>query len=673
METLNFIWNIFKVAFGLGFVIFIHELGHFLLAKWNGVKVEKFSIGFGPTLVGFRRGETEYVLAAVPLGGFVKMLGEGPDEEASKLTDPRAFTNKTVGARMAIISAGVIMNVILGLGCFVFAYGQGMDEMPAIIGSVDAGSPAYEAGLRAGDEIIAIDGRGDLSFNSMTLKVVFSGQGQVLHFDVKRPGQDGLIGLDIQPRREAGSERPTIGVRPSRSLGVLFFDPPAGMKNPPEYPKNESVDGHRRLDTVVALGPPGQAPSHVEKHLEYDRSVARFQDKPLTHVIERREGPLDEPGPVLERFEIELPPVNFVDFGFRLTIEPISGVQKGSLADQAGFRKGDRIVKFNGQDDFDPMKLPSLCHQNAGKPVSFEVERTAPDGKHTTHTITVTPDDTPPWTKPIYSNLPLDVSGLGFCYPVTTHIVSVKPGSPAANARLKPGDVINSITLPPRKPAEPSKGKTSKGAAQAPRSETIKFDDASPAWVKAFWMLQYSPLEPVSMVVNNASKPIELTAQADPEWFYPTRGLEFIPLYRKLPPQGVASALRRGWDDTLENILSIYAMIRGLAQGRVGPEGVAGPLRIAQVAYETARSSLTDLIRFLGILSINLAVINFLPIPPLDGGQMLFLAAEKVRGRPLPDSALSAGILIGIFLVFCLMIAVTYQDVTWYIKNWAGL
>ena len=119
--------------------------------------------------------------------------------------------------------------------------------------------------------------------------------------------------------------------------------------------------------------------------------------------------------------------------------------------------------------------------------------------------------------------------------------------------------------------------------------------------------------------------------------------------------------------------MGIYAMFRSLAQGRVGPGGVAGPLRIAQVAYDTARSSVTDLIHFLGILSINLAVINFLPIPPLDGGQMLFLAAEKIRGRPLPDSALSAGILIGIFLVICLMVFVTYQDISWYIKNWAGL
>ena len=81
LETLSWsgrLWNVFKVLFGLGFVIFIHELGHFVLAKWNGVKVEKFSIGFGPTLMGFKRGETEYVIAAVPLGGFVKMLGEEP-------------------------------------------------------------------------------------------------------------------------------------------------------------------------------------------------------------------------------------------------------------------------------------------------------------------------------------------------------------------------------------------------------------------------------------------------------------------------------------------------------------------------------------------------------------------------------------------------------------------
>src|SRR5262245_39943739 len=245
--------NILKVAVGLGFVIFIHELGHFLLAKWNGVKVEKFSIGFGRTIFGFRRGETEYVLAAIPLGGFVKMLGEGQEDEANKSTDPRAYPNKSVLARMAIISAGVIMNVFLGLACFVYAYGQGMDEVPARIGAVKPGSPAYDAGIRPGDEIVAIDGRSDISFNTMTLKVFLSGAGQRVRFDIKRPGRKDLIHLTIEPRREDTDEVPKIGVAPASSLELAdppYLRPPglAGdlMKKPP---------GLKPGDRLVAFGP----------------------------------------------------------------------------------------------------------------------------------------------------------------------------------------------------------------------------------------------------------------------------------------------------------------------------------------------------------------------------------------------------------------------------------
>jgi regulator of sigma E protease len=124
----------------------------------------------------------------------------------------------------------------------------------------------------------------------------------------------------------------------------------------------------------------------------------------------------------------------------------------------------------------------------------------------------------------------------------------------------------------------------------------------------------------------------------------------------------VATALQRGWDDTIENILSIYAMIRSLAQGRVSPKQLGGPGTIGYVAFESARQGLTELVRFLGILSINLAVLNFLPVPPLDGGQFLFLCAEKVRGRPLPDSALILGQYVGLVLVVCLMVFVLYQD-----------
>jgi len=676
LATLSTFWNIAQVVIGLGFVIFFHELGHFLLAKWNGVKVEKFSIGFGPTLMGFTRGETEYVIAAVPLGGFVKMLGEGMEDEANKSTDPRSFTNKSVGARMAIITAGVIMNVILGLACFVYAYGQGMVDRPAIVGGVGAGSPAYDAGMRAGDEIVAVDGKQDISYTGMTLKVRLSGHDQALHFDVKRRGQDNLIGMDIRPRREPGVDYPTIGVLPTTSLDAGLLEAPAGMTDPPSFPGDPPTAEHKSVETLVAAGPPGTEPIPMRDIQDYNNLLAKFQDKPLVHVFERKEKP---EGSALKRYEITIPPAHFVDFGFRLTMEPVNGVQKGSPAEKAGFRTGDRIVKVNGKDDFDPMQLPSICYDHAGKPMTFEVLREGAEGPKTV-SLTATPDDSSPWTEMVLPQEPLEVSGLGLCYPISAHIQAVRPESPAARAGLKPGDVISAVGFPAHPKTEASRpreqekdriGGTSKDTKEV--EDMIKLDDKSPSWVSIFRALQFRPSGPVSLVVNNSSNPVRIMPEPDLNWSLPDRGLRFLDLVRKLPPQSIGAALRRGVDDTLENILSIYAMIRGLAQHRVGPKSVAGPVKIVQVAYAAASYGLTELVHFLGILSINLAVINFLPIPPLDGGQMVFLLAEKVRGKPLPESALMPAIYMGILMILCLFVFVMYQDVFGVINEWRGV
>src|SRR5262249_31326334 len=142
----------------------------------------------------------------------------------------------------------------------------------------------------------------------------------------------------------------------------------------------------------------------------------------------------------------------------------------------------------------------------------------------------------------------------------------------------------------------------------------VNFDDKSPQWPFAFQWLQLQPREPIAFRINNADAAVSITPEPVDGWYHPLRGEQFEILTRRTPPMTVATALQRGWDDTVENILSIYAMFRSLAQSRVSPKNLGGPLMIGNVAFESAKQGLTDLIRFLGILSINLAVLNFLPV-----------------------------------------------------------
>ena len=144
-------------------------------------------------------------------------------------------------------------------------------------------------------------------------------------------------------------------------------------------------------------------------------------DKPLTFVFERRRPNVRCRAPGRpKQITVTLPPNQFVDFGFRLAMEPIASIQSGSPADRAGFRKGDRIVKVNDNDDFDPMRLPTIVAENAGQPMTFEVERPEPGQPQAkTVTLTVTPDDRSRLDRAgLRSNEPLEVPGLGLAYHV---------------------------------------------------------------------------------------------------------------------------------------------------------------------------------------------------------------------------------------------------------------
>jgi len=212
---MTFIWAV--ILFGL--LIFFHELGHFILAKSVGVKVLKFSLGFGPKIFGKKVGDTEYLLSAIPLGGYVKPLGEEPGEEISEEDKPRAFNNQPVWKRASIVLAGPIFNLVLAYIIFVVFLSSDfpvaipkLDSITTTIENVMEDSPAMKAGLSKDDTIVSIDGESVGEWNVMA-DIFSKNPGIELSLKVKR--NDDVIDMKIVPesttvKNEQGEEV-TIG------------------------------------------------------------------------------------------------------------------------------------------------------------------------------------------------------------------------------------------------------------------------------------------------------------------------------------------------------------------------------------------------------------------------------------------------------------------------------
>lgn len=196
----------------LGLLIFVHELGHFLVAKWSGVMVTRFSLGFGPRLLGWRRGETEYAISAVPLGGYVKMLGEDPEEDVPTYEVARAFSSQSLFKRAAIVLAGPGMNLVTAFVAFsvVFAlFGAGSPSEAPKIGGVMEGMAAAKAGLARGDVVLAIDDKAIATWEQLSETVRASG-GAPLRMRVRRAGgavEDVLVTPEERPERSPFGEQ----------------------------------------------------------------------------------------------------------------------------------------------------------------------------------------------------------------------------------------------------------------------------------------------------------------------------------------------------------------------------------------------------------------------------------------------------------------------------------
>ena len=213
----------------LGVLIFVHELGHFIFAKLFGVGVEKFSLGFGPKLVGKKIGETEYLISSFPLGGYVKMVGENADGEISPEDEGRSFAGKTPLQRIAIVAAGPLFNLFFAYVIFIIVFMVGVPSATTKIGEVIEGKPAARAGIKAGDLITSVNGAPMARWEEFA-KTIAESKGKPLTVQVRR--RAGTVSFTVVPESRTGKNllgetvtAPVIGVVSAAETVIDRFSP----------------------------------------------------------------------------------------------------------------------------------------------------------------------------------------------------------------------------------------------------------------------------------------------------------------------------------------------------------------------------------------------------------------------------------------------------------------
>jgi regulator of sigma E protease len=710
------VWAVAKVALGLGFIIFIHELGHFLVAKWCDVHVTTFSIGFGPALpfCSWTWGETTYKLAAFPLGGYVQMVGQVDGDETAEgdENDPRSYRNKSVWQRMAIISAGVTMNAIFACVAFTVIFlGPGKPRQAAVIDTIDSGKPAFVEGLRSSSEILKVNDIDrpffeDLKYETMgTLnEITLVSQRRFSVDPLKDDVDKSPVTTDITPHQ--GPLR-VIGIQPTNRLQLA-----AKKSVPPGYAQPAWVGSaaaraepkFQFSDILVGVTDP-DAPSDAAKmplrmdprnpdgnmrdYFEFLWRMHAMAGKEVTIQVQR--GSEKHP----EIVNIKVPPAWHKTLGARMKMGQITAIRKGSAAAEEGVvarptedgaAEGDVIEKVEVREadgtpivwekgkNLDPVRLPYQLKQWAAlvwkkhdsnppqndRMVKLWLKRQSKQNAGQLYTTTVV---SLPWdytyrndrVAALSANSPEPIAELGLGYQIKNDVDGLEEG--ASGAGLEKDDQIVEINFV----EEEADGTTKDGGWQ---SKAIKGVE----WAKLFRTIQAPYVAKVKMKVKRAGeiKEIEVVPHVDRTWPLDDRGLmlAFPDLDVRIErADNILDAIKLGFRDTHRTMMQIYMHLRGLVAGTISVENLGGPVAITTTAYRVAQYDFWEFVFFLGLISVNLAVLNFLPIPVLDGGHMVFLLYEKLRGKPASEGVRVGATYAGLLLLGCLMIFVFLLDI----------
>jgi regulator of sigma E protease len=345
--------------------------------------------------------------------------------------------------------------------------------------------------------------------------------------------------------------------------------------------------------------------------------------------------------------------------GLVMGMGPIAAIQKNSPAEAAGFKVGDRIVSVNGQRNIDPLRLGEPLRSLVGQEVAIEVERTE-NGKETSTVSLKVKPRAPRNFMPPSENGPGSSDELGIAYSVSNTVQSVELGSPA-DGKLEPGDELTSVSF--SAPTEDEK-RTNKLLAMP--EKPIEFGADHHNWLLLHHALQVAPIgQKVELSWSRGAekKSAILETAASKDWLNPERGfrVETLSAFRHADSWGEALAL--GLRETKESVWQIATTVRKLATGQIPLTDLGGPGTIAAAAAVSASEGISRFLIFLTFLSANLAVLNFLPIPILDGGHMVFLLYEGIRGKPASERTMMALTYLGLIFILVLMVFVLGLDI----------
>ncbi|MCB9846342.1 MAG: site-2 protease family protein [Phycisphaeraceae bacterium] len=701
LSSLTWALDLLLVIVGFGLIIFIHELGHFLAARWAGIRVMAFAIGFGPAALSFRRGmgwrrgssepeylarlkhdglssaelahrgvhSTEYRLNWIPFGGYVKMLGQDDADPTAVSTEPDGYQMCRPWKRMIVISAGVIMNVIAAAILFVIVYLVGIQKEPARVGLVALDGPAAQAvalnggplgvtesGLKPGDDVVSVNGSRPDSFDNLILSTAMAGPGEVLEFEVRRAGVPEPLRFDIEPTPGPLTGLLEIGIEPARSNQIVSSDRASeraqiakvltmsGLEGVDAGDHLVSIDGHR-VDSAQALV----------------LAARESRGRPLTLRFSGSGGETSvviQPRAQLQIGVLASEAKTQVLVPHLLGFQPVMRVGSAGEAESMGLRDGDVFLRLGA------IEYPSVAQGRAeirahkGGNIEAVVQRIDADGNPREIPLSLRVGRSDP---PTVGFLPDDTADQSTLMAAPLSVAtSVEHGAPqracaAAGVVHAPGVSIERVAGTPVANFTEVRERLREATREAFEREE------ETAHVPLELKLGYAHAETREIATLTLSR-ADLEELHALSWSLPFSLALFELEHFTLKAKGPVSAIALGLRETRRVMLSTYLTFARLFQGTVKVEHLKGPVGIAHLGTRIAERGFVWLLFFLALISVNLAVINFLPLPIVDGGQFLMLLYEQIRGRPVPLAVQSVFTLVGLAMIGALFLVVTYND-----------